>query len=154
MDEGHRGADRDEGEILETYRDVLRGMLGKLAPDVAAIRGQLEAACSELRDAGETRTLLLALQNLQGLFALLDQLVRSIGEVRLPALDRLDKAVREFVPQLDRYLGPDPQPALITPHVETKLLPALDTWKDVELDLAAAIEIARPPSEVDPRVAS
>jgi hypothetical protein len=134
----------DEGEILDEYRDALRETLCKLAPDVASIHHQLEAARDELRDSGARRALLAALENLQSLCALLDELERAIGEARLPALDRFDTAVQGFVACLDRCLGEQAQPERVAACIDVDLLPVLDAWKDVEVELAAGIEIAMP----------
>ncbi len=127
--------DGDEARVLGELQEALRGCLADLRQGVTEIRAQLGAGIAELRRGAEPRSLALALENLQGFFALLAQMNESFEGRPLPALDRLDAAVSEGARRLEASLG---EGEALAAGVESGLLAAFDDWPTVaeELDLA------------------
>jgi ABC-type transporter Mla subunit MlaD len=129
--------------VLRELQEALRGCLADLRQGVGEIRAQLGRAVAELRDGAEPRSLAVALENLQGFFALLAQMNESFEGRSLPALDRLDAAVSDGAGQLEASLDAGAAGILAT-GLEEGLLAAFDVWPAAAEELELAIGALAP----------
>lgn len=133
----------DEAQALFDLQEALRACLADLRRGVPEICTQLQGGAAELRSGAEARSLALAMENLQGFFAVLAQMNESFEGRPLPALDRLDAIVNRGVARIEAALESAALERLAE-SVETDLLAAFDAWPAASEELEVAIAALSP----------
>ena len=117
----------------------LGALLDALAPAMMRLRSDLLQTADELAFCGASPTMKRAFGSLDGLFALLAELVGSLDDCP-PSLRAFDVFVNKGLAALEQALEEDNTTTAVADAINAVVLPALASWESCHADLRAVAD--------------